>query len=56
MRAIIYARVSTEEQKREGYSIEAQIKACRTYAQAKGWEDIMVYKEPKSEERMDNRA
>jgi len=47
MRAIIYARVSTEEQKREGYSIEAQIKACRTYAQAKGWKVIRIYKGPK---------
>ncbi len=29
MKAIIYARVSTEEQKRKGYSIEAQLEACR---------------------------
>ncbi len=56
MRAIIYARVSTEEQKRKGYSIEAQIEACRAYAQAKGWEVVMEYKEPKSGKRMDNRT
>ena len=56
MRAIIYARVSTEEQSRKGYSIDAQVDACRAYAQAKGWEVVMVYKEPKSGKRMDNRA
>ena len=48
MRAIIYARVSTEEQKRKGYSIEGQIEACKSYARAKGWEIIKIYKEPKS--------
>ena len=48
MRAIIYARVSTEEQKRKGYSIEGQIEACKSYAGAKGWEIIKIYKEPKS--------
>ena len=48
MRAIIYARVSTEEQKRKGYSIEAQIEACRAYAKAKGWEVVGVFEEPKS--------
>ena len=47
MRAIIYARVSTEEQKRKGYSIEAQIEACRAYAKAKGWEVVTVFKEAK---------
>ncbi len=48
MRAIIYARVSTEEQKRKGYSIEAQIEACRNYAKAKVWKVVSVFKEAKS--------
>lgn len=48
MRAIIYARVSTEEQKRKGYSIEAQLEACRAYAKAKGWNVVLEYKEPKT--------
>jgi len=48
MRAIIYARVSTEEQKRKGYSIEAQLEACRNYAKARGWEVAMEYEEAKS--------
>ena len=31
--AVIYARVSTDEQAREGQSIEVQIKLCRNYAE-----------------------
>jgi predicted site-specific integrase-resolvase len=30
--AIIYARVSKEEQAEKGYSLESQIKGCRKYA------------------------
>ena len=48
VRAIIYARVSTEEQRRKGYSIEAQVEACMAYAKSKGWEVVKIYKEPKS--------
>jgi len=36
MRAALYARVSSEEQV-EGYSIDAQLRACRDFAQEKGW-------------------
>lgn len=36
MRAALYARVSTEEQV-EGWSLEAQLTACRAFAQSKGW-------------------
>jgi DNA invertase Pin-like site-specific DNA recombinase len=32
MRAVIYARVSSKEQEREGYSIEAQLELCRALA------------------------
>ncbi len=55
MRAIIYARVSTEEQQRKGYSIDAQIEACRAYAKAKGWDVILEFKEAKSGKSADNR-
>lgn len=55
MKAIIYARVSTEEQKQKGYSIEAQLEACRSYAKAKGWEIVMEYKEAKSGKAAENR-
>jgi site-specific DNA recombinase len=32
MNAIIYARVSTDEQAEKGYSLQSQVKACREYA------------------------
>lgn len=37
MRAAIYARVSTEDQAREGFSIGAQLKRLRSYCLARGW-------------------
>jgi site-specific DNA recombinase len=37
MRAALYARVSTEDQAREGYSIPAQVKRLQAYCKAKGW-------------------
>ena len=38
MRAAIYARVSTEDQAQEGYSIPAQIKRLNAFCKAKNWE------------------
>jgi site-specific DNA recombinase len=35
--ALIYTRVSTDEQAREGVSLNAQLEACRRYAAARGW-------------------
>jgi len=32
MRAVIYARVSSKEQKKEGYSIPAQLRLLKDYA------------------------
>lgn len=43
MRAVIYIRVSTEEQAEEGYSLAAQERACRAYAEAQGWAVEGVY-------------
>lgn len=37
-RAIIYARVSTEEQAEHGYSLQTQLEACRRYAEEHGLE------------------
>ena len=37
MRAAVYARVSTEDQAREGFSIPAQLKRLHAYCKAKGW-------------------
>ena len=36
-RAVIYVRVSTAEQAEGGYSIEAQLEACRRYVREQGW-------------------
>src|ERR671920_2323879 len=39
-RAILYARVSTDEQARSGYSLAQQIEALRAYAAQEGYEVI----------------
>ncbi len=35
--ALIYTRVSSEEQAREGVSLDAQLTECRRYAAQHGW-------------------
>src|SRR5438874_13553690 len=35
--ALIYTRVSTDEQAREGLSLDAQLADCRRYAAGLGW-------------------
>lgn len=42
-RASIYIRVSTEEQAEEGYSLAAQERACRMYAEVQGWSVVRIY-------------
>ncbi|WP_100332660.1 recombinase family protein [Bacillus xiapuensis] len=42
-RVAIYARVSTEEQVKEGFSIAAQLQTLRQYAQIYNWEVIDEY-------------
>jgi site-specific DNA recombinase len=37
VRALVYSRVSTDAQERDGTSLDTQERACREYAQAKGW-------------------
>jgi len=41
----IYSRVSTEEQAKEGLSVEAQIDKCKSFCQARDWEIFKVYKD-----------
>lgn len=36
--AVIYARVSSKEQEREGYSIDAQLRLLREYADREGFQ------------------
>ena len=43
MRAALYARVGTDDQAREGYSIEAQLTAMRSLAGQKNWETVHEY-------------
>src|SRR5581483_10316863 len=48
--ALIYTRVSSDDQRREGVSLEAQLAACREYAARQGWvigreyQDVMTGK------------
>jgi len=45
MRAAIYCRVSTEDQEREGTSLQTQIEACRNYCQDKGYDTAYCFSE-----------
>jgi site-specific DNA recombinase len=42
MRAIVYCRVSTDAQEREGTSLQTQEEACRHYANARGYTIVAV--------------
>lgn len=44
-KAIIYCRVSSDKQVREGHGLEGQEKRCRDYAIAKGYEVIKVFRD-----------
>jgi site-specific DNA recombinase len=44
--AIIYARVSTDEQARSGYSLAQQIEACRAWCEREGYEVLEVITDP----------
>lgn len=41
----IYSRVSTEEQAKEGLSVDAQVDKCKSFCDARGWEIFKVYKD-----------
>src|SRR5690625_49069 len=43
MRAGIYVRVSTREQAREGYSIQAQLNRLKAFCESQGWDVSGVY-------------
>lgn len=43
--ALIYCRVSTEEQAREGFSLDAQERFCRSYAEQNGFRIIGTYRD-----------
>jgi len=43
-KAVIYARVSTKEQEETGYSLEAQEKLLKDYAEQRGFELVKIYR------------
>jgi len=47
MKAAIYCRVSTEDQEREGTSLQSQLEACKKLAEERGYtpEDVMRWVE-----------
>ena len=42
-KAVIYTRVSTEDQAKEGFSLDAQLEKLRAYCKARDWEIIDEY-------------
>lgn len=50
---VVYARVSTEEQGRQGISMEAQVDKCLAYAKVFGMNPIKVYQDVKSGSSME---
>ena len=56
-KALIYCRVSTEDQAREGYSLDAQEKLCDRFARAEGYQIVEIYRdEGKSATSLDRPA
>jgi site-specific DNA recombinase len=47
--AVLYARVSTEEQARSGYSLAQQMEALREYAAREGYEVLEEVTGPRPE-------
>ena len=53
MRAVIYCRVSTDAQERDGTSLESQEEACRAYAAVHGYALITVERDSESAATLD---
>lgn len=45
LKIAIYSRVSTEEQAKEGLSVDAQIDKCKSFCNARDWEIFKIYKD-----------
>lgn len=52
MKAVIYARVSSRDQEKEGFSIPAQIKLLQEYAQKHGLEVSHIYQEAETAKKI----
>ena len=46
LKVVIYVRVSTAEQAKEGYSIGEQIERLQKYCEAMGWEIVETFIDP----------
>ena len=55
MRAALYARVSTDDQAREGFSLDAQVKRMTAYCRVRGWEVADIYRDEGYSGRYDDR-
>lgn len=55
MRVALYARVSTEDQAKEGFSLDAQIKRLEAYCRVRGWDVAGTYREEGYSGRSTNR-
>jgi len=53
VKALVYSRVSTDAQERDGTSLDTQERACREYAQAKGWTVVECIKDTASGSNLD---
>ena len=53
MRAVIYSRVSTDAQERDGTSLDTQERACIEYAQTKGWIEVERVRDTASGSNLD---
>ena len=53
VRALVYSRVSTDAQERDGTSLDTQERACEEYAQAKGWTVVECIKDTASGSHLD---
>ncbi len=45
MRVALYARVSTEDQAKEGFSLDAQVKRMEAYCRVRGWDVAGIYRD-----------
>ena len=53
VKALVYSRVSTDAQERDGTSLDTQERECREYAQAKGWTVVECIKDTASGSNLD---
>src|ERR1035441_9786516 len=43
--AVVYLRVSTDEQARDAFGLESQEKACREFCQQRGWIVVELFRD-----------